>query len=169
LKRETPKSCIWLRWAWDSRINYAVVGGMRGHRWVSSRICPSKQSKPPERLLNRCDLFVRARILCGRSSRCYEAELLFTVQKPRALGHEAVLARDPFLDFLIGGALGWLLLARVARGVLTFSIVITGAHSPLRPIDQTERTNSRASPTADATASESLPTVRPEKSTVRPI
>jgi hypothetical protein len=45
------------------------------------------------------------------------------VQKPRAFGHEAVLARDPFLDFLAGGALGSLLLARVALRVLTPSIV----------------------------------------------
>jgi hypothetical protein len=96
--------------------------------------------------------------------------MLFAVEKPRALGHETVLARDPFLDLLVRGALtGWLLLAEMARRALTSSIVMTGAHSVFAQIDQTECTNSSASPMADATASESLPTRRPEKSTVRRI
>ncbi len=87
------------------------------------------QSEPPERLLNRRDLFRRAGILFGRGSRRCEAELLFAVQKPRALGHEAVLARDPFLDFLVGGALMCcLLLAGMARRAVTSSIVIASAH-----------------------------------------
>jgi len=52
---------------------------------------------------------------------------------PRALGHETVLARDPFLDLLVGGALtGWLLIAEMARRALTASIAIPGAHSAFR-------------------------------------
>jgi hypothetical protein len=93
--------------------------------------CPfrSKQPEPPERLLNRRDLFRRARILFVRGSRCYETKLLFTVQKPCALGHEAVLARDPFLDLLIGGALtGRLLLAGMVQQAFPCSIVISSAH-----------------------------------------
>ena len=62
----------------------------------------SEQSEPTERLLDRWDLFRRARILYGRGSRRYEAELLFAVQNPYAFGYEAVLTRDPFPDFLIG-------------------------------------------------------------------
>ena len=65
----------------------------------------SKQSEPTERLLNWCDLFRRARIFFGCGSRRYEAELLFAVQNPCAFGHEAMLARNPFLNLLIGGAL----------------------------------------------------------------
>jgi hypothetical protein len=52
----------------------------------------SKQPEPPKRLLNRRYLFWRARILFGRGSWRYEAELLFAVQNARALGYEAVLA-----------------------------------------------------------------------------
>ena len=96
---------------------------------------PSEQPEPPERLLNRRNLLWRARILFGRGSWRYQAELLFTVQKPGALRHEAVLARDPFLDFLIGNPwwLEGLLLAGIARWVLTSSIVIVRAHSALHP------------------------------------
>jgi len=89
----------------------------------------SKQPEPPERLLNRRDLLQRTRILFGRGSRCYEAELLFTVQKPSALGHKAVLARDPFLDLLIRGA--WMkrkMLAKVTRAPLS-SFVVSTTHA----------------------------------------
>jgi len=93
----------------------------------------SENSEPPECLLNRRDLFCRAWILFGRGPRCYETKLLFAVQKPRALGHETVLARDPFLDLLVGGALtGWLLLADTVRRALTSSIVIASGHAALR-------------------------------------
>jgi len=51
-------------------------------------------------LLNRRDLFWRARILFGRGSGRRETKLLLAVQQPRTLGHEAMLARNPFLDFL---------------------------------------------------------------------
>jgi hypothetical protein len=45
-----------------------------------------------------------------------------------------VLARDPFLDFLIGNAwLERLLFVGIARWAVTSSIVIAGAHSALRP------------------------------------
>lgn len=89
---------------------------------------------PHSRLLDGRDLLRRARILLGRGSWRYEVELPFAVQNPRALGHEAVLARDPLLDFLVGNAwLEGLLLASIARRVLTSSIVIAGAHSALRP------------------------------------
>jgi hypothetical protein len=45
-----------------------------------------------------------------------------------------MLARDPFLDFLIGNAwLDRLLLMGIARRALTSSIVIAGAHSAVRP------------------------------------
>jgi len=40
-------------------------------------------------------------ILFGRGSRRYQAELPFAVLNPGTLGHEAMLARDPLLDFLI--------------------------------------------------------------------
>ena len=65
----------------------------------------SEQPEPPECLLNRRDLFWRARILFGRGSGRGEAEHFFAMQQPCALGHETVLAQDPFLDFLIRGAL----------------------------------------------------------------
>ena len=61
-----------------------------------------------------------------------EAEQLFAVRDPSALGNKAVLARDPFLDFLIrrtlaGGSL-------VARRRATVSlIVIANAHLSLGP------------------------------------
>jgi hypothetical protein len=97
---------------------------------------PSKQPKPPERLLDGRDLLWRTRVLLGRDSRRYEAELLFAVQNPRALGHEAVLARDPFLDFLIGDAgLDGLPLAGIARSAPTSSIVVAVAHSALAQVD----------------------------------
>jgi hypothetical protein len=69
-----------------------VLVGLMGtrHLWSGRRL--SKQPKPPERLLDRGHLLRRARILCGCCFRRYEAELLFAVQNPRALGHEAVLA-----------------------------------------------------------------------------
>src|SRR5260370_12519654 len=87
-----------------------------------------------ERLLNRCDLFRWARILFRCSSLWYEAELLFTVQDPSAFRYKAVLARDPFLNFLIRGALArWLLLPGMGRRVLTSSTVIVDGHSVLRP------------------------------------
>jgi len=60
-------------------------------------------------------------------------ELLFAVQNPRALGHKAMLARDPLLDFLIGDAwLDGLLLAGIARQVVMASIVIAGDHFAVR-------------------------------------
>src|SRR5260370_42222293 len=84
-------------------------------------------SKPPEGLLNRRDLFWWARILYGYGSGRGEAEQLLAVQQPCAFGHKSVLARDPFLDFLVGDALaGWLLLSGLmARLARTSSIVFS--------------------------------------------
>jgi hypothetical protein len=94
----------------------------------------SEQPKPPERLLNRRDLFRWARILFWRGSRCYEAELFFAVLKPCAFGHEAVLARDPLLDFLIGGPLaGWLLLRLISRLARISSIIFANSHFSFQP------------------------------------
>ena len=65
--------------------------------------------------------------------RCHETKLFFAVQKPRALGHETVLARDPFLDLLVGGSLtGWLLLAERSWRALTWSIRHGGCSFALR-------------------------------------
>jgi hypothetical protein len=57
-----------------------------------------------EGLFNRRDLVGWARILRGRVSWCGEAKLLLAVRNPGALGHKAVLPRNPFLDFLVRGA-----------------------------------------------------------------
>jgi hypothetical protein len=93
----------------------------------------SENSELPECLFNRRDLFGRAWILFGSGPRRYETKLLFAVQKPRTLGHETVLARDPFLALLVGGALtGWLVIAEMAWRAFTSWIVIAGAHSALR-------------------------------------
>ena len=65
----------------------------------------SEQSEVPECLLNCCDFFLRARILVvGRAWRS-EPEQLFAMCNPGTLGHQAVLARNPFLDLLIRCAL----------------------------------------------------------------
>ena len=61
-----------------------------------------------------------------------EAEELLAVQKPSTLGHEAMLARDPLLDFLIRGTLaGASLVARMRVPVSL--IVIANAHMWLGP------------------------------------
>ena len=97
--------------------------------WAPDSLIRSKQPEVAESLFNRRDLVWWAGILLGCGPWRGEAELLFAVQKPRALGHEAVLARDPFLDFLVGGALMCcLLLAGMARRAVTSSIVIASAH-----------------------------------------
>src|SRR6266849_5664867 len=108
----------------------------------------SKQSEPPECLLNRRDLFWRARILFGRSSGRGEAEQLLAVQQPCALGHEAVLARDPFLDFLVGDALvSWLLFpVLMARLVRISSIIFANSHFSFRPSFDTDHCIWRAMP-----------------------
>jgi hypothetical protein len=84
-------------------------------------------------LLDCREFFRRARILRrlvpGRS----EAEQLFAVYDPRAFGHEAVLAQNPFLDFLISGALtdGSLLTGVMARRAPISSIIIAVIHFAL--------------------------------------
>ena len=64
-----------------------------------------EQTKVPECLLYDRDLVFRARILTGRCVGRGEAERLFAMRNPGTLGHKAVVARDPFLDLLIRGAL----------------------------------------------------------------
>jgi hypothetical protein len=89
------------------------------------------------------------------------------MQQPCALGHEAVLARNPFLDFLVGDALaGWLLLpglmARLAR---ISSIVFAISHFSFRSkflqgtLDQTCHA---AAQTVHCTPSYPKPTFMPE-------
>ena len=65
----------------------------------------SEQSEASECLLNCSNLFWRARILVGGRAGRSEAEQLFAVRKPSTFRHKAVLARNPFLDLLIRGAL----------------------------------------------------------------
>jgi len=65
----------------------------------------SEQSEVPERLLNRCNLFRRARILVVGRPGCSETEQLLAMCDPGTLGHKAMLARNPFLDLLIRGTL----------------------------------------------------------------
>jgi len=97
-----------------------------------------QQSEASKCLLDRRDLFWRAWILHRRASGFDEAKQLFAVQKPRALGHKAVLARNPFLDFLIRGPLtDWLLLVGVVvRRAPVSSIVLANAHSMIRRVDK---------------------------------
>ena len=84
----------------------------------------SEQPEVAESLFNCRDLVWWAGILLGCGSGCYEAELLFAVQQPGALRHKAVLARDPFLDFLVRGA--WtkrLMLAGLTRAPMSSFLV----------------------------------------------
>jgi hypothetical protein len=65
----------------------------------------SEQSEVSECLLYRCNLFRWARILAVARAGCGEPEQLFAMCNPGTLGHKAMLARNPFLDLLIRGAL----------------------------------------------------------------
>src|SRR6266851_4742657 len=65
----------------------------------------SEQSEVSECLLNRCNLFRWARIFVVGRAGCGESEQLFAMCNPGTLGHKAMLARNPFLDLLIRGAL----------------------------------------------------------------
>jgi hypothetical protein len=76
----------------------------------------SEQPEVAESLFNGCDLVRWTGILWGSVPWCGEAKLLFAARNPGALGHKAVLAHNPFLDFLVRGA--WtkrLLLPRLTR------------------------------------------------------
>ena len=64
----------------------------------------SEQAEVAEGLFNRRDLVGWAGILLGCVSWWDEPKLLFAAHNPGALGHKAVLARNPFLDFLVRGA-----------------------------------------------------------------
>ena len=84
----------------------------------------SEQPEVAESLFNCRDLFRWAGILFGCGFGCYEAELLFAVQRPRRSRHKAVLAGDPFLDFLVRGA--WtkrLMLAGLTRAPMSSFLV----------------------------------------------
>ena len=79
-----------------------------------------------EGLFNRRDLVGRAGILLECVPWCGEAKLLFAARNPGALRHKAVLAHNPFLDFLVRDA--WtkrLRLARVTRAPLSSFVVST--------------------------------------------
>jgi hypothetical protein len=64
----------------------------------------SEQSEVPECLLNRRNLFLRARILIVGRARYGEPEQLFAMCDPGTLRHKSMLARNPFLDLLIRDA-----------------------------------------------------------------
>ena len=57
-----------------------------------------------ESLFNCRDLVWWAGILLGHLPGHGEAKFFFAAQNPGAFGHKAVLARNPFLDFLVCGA-----------------------------------------------------------------
>src|SRR5260370_4364874 len=53
------------------------------------------------------------------------------MRNPSSLGQKAMVARDPFLDLLIRGALTGRLRLRSTRWVPTSSIIVAGAHFAL--------------------------------------
>jgi len=63
----------------------------------------SEQPEVAEGLSNRRDRvwWTGIRLVCAHW--CGNAKLLFAARNPGALGHKAVLPRNPFLDFLIRG------------------------------------------------------------------
>ena len=65
----------------------------------------SDHSEVSECLFDRCNSFRRARILALGRAGCGEPEQLLAMCNPGTLGHKAMLARNPFLDLLIRGAL----------------------------------------------------------------
>src|SRR5215470_4345954 len=73
------------------------------HRVVGSRAAPSSnQSEMSKGLLNRCNVLCGTWIFYVGCTGWLDAEHFFAVRDPSALGHEAVLTRDPLLDLLIG-------------------------------------------------------------------
>jgi len=85
-------------------------------------------------LLDRRDLFGRARILVGWIGGRYEAKEFFAMRNPGTLGHKAMLAGDPFLDLLVRGALTrGLLLGRSTLPAPVPSILIATLHFASRP------------------------------------
>ena len=116
----------WLAWG-DSQLRLPlIVHGLTATQRSASGIggTRSEQSEVAEGLFNRRDLVSWTGILLGCVSWCGEAKLLFAVPNPGALGHKAVLARNPFLDFLVRGA--WtkrLLLAGLTRAPMSSFLV----------------------------------------------
>ena len=89
----------------------------------------SEEPEVAESLFNRRDLVWWAGILLGSVPWYGEAKLLFAARNPGALGHKAVLAHNPFLDFLVCGA--WtkrLLLARLTRAPVS-SFLVSATHA----------------------------------------
>ena len=91
----------------------------------------SEQPEVAEGLFNGSDLVRWAGILLGSVPWYGEAKLLFAARDPGALGHKAVLAHNPFLDFLVRGA--WtkrLLLSSWPRAPVP-SFVVSTTHADL--------------------------------------
>ncbi len=78
-----------------------ALAGFMGSTGVRLR---SEQPEVTESLFNRHDLIGWARIVLRCVPWYGEAKLLFAACNPSALGHKAVLARNPFLDFLVRSA-----------------------------------------------------------------
>ncbi len=98
----------------------------RRNRPAPDSLIRSEQPEVAECLFNRCDLVWWAGILLGCVPWPGEAKLLFAARNPGALGHKAVLAHNPFLDFLVRGA--WtkrLMLARLTRAPMSSFLVST--------------------------------------------
>ena len=89
----------------------------------------SEQPEVAEGLFNRRDLVWWTGIRLGCAHWCGNAKLLFAARDPGALGYEAVLPRNPFLDLLARGA--WtkrFLLAGLTRAPMSsFLVSITHA------------------------------------------
>jgi len=83
-----------------------------------------------EGLFNRRDLVGWAGILLGCVPWRGEAKLLFAVHNPDALGHKAVLPRNPFLNFLVRGAWMKRFMLAVLTRAATSSVSITHAGFP---------------------------------------
>jgi hypothetical protein len=110
---------------WDWQVS-ATAGEFTADRLL-------EQPEMTECLLDYREFFRRTRIRRGFVSGRSEAEQLFAVCDPRAFGHEAVLAQNPLLDFLIGGALtdGLVLTGVIARRAPISSIIIAVIHFAL--------------------------------------
>src|SRR5216684_1501767 len=97
--------------------------------WAPDSLIRSKQPEVAESLFNRRDLVWWAGILLGCGPWRGEAKLFFAARNPGALGHKAVLARNPFLDFLVRRARTQrFVLARLTRAPMS-SFLVSTTHS----------------------------------------
>jgi hypothetical protein len=79
-----------------------------------------------EGLFNGSDLVWRAGILFGCVAGWADAKRLLAGDDPTSLRHKAVLAHNPFLDFLVRGArTKRLMLARLSRSPMSSFLVST--------------------------------------------